>query len=98
MLQFHFNESATFSGTSSTTKNDLITSIVTVIKNEIREEIAKSKFISIMGDRTPDLDINHQPTIIFRYSYSNKVYERFMGFINVETDDSSEAVAAQIQL
>ena len=78
-----------FSGVSSIIQNDLIQAIRNVIANEIRSEVDKAPFISVQADETSDCAMHAQLSIIIRYVYEEKVYERFLGFYEVSDDKSA---------
>ena len=72
-----------FSGLSSDIQNDLIHSIATVLKLEIKVQVSKARFVSIMIDETPDVSHREQLSAVLRYLSEEGIEERFLGFFDV---------------
>ena len=70
-----------FSGVSSSIQNDLIQAIGKVISDEIRNEVNEAPFISVQADETTDCATHAQLSIIIRYVYKTKTFERFLGLL-----------------
>ena len=79
-----------FSGVSSSIQNDLLQAIGKLISDEIRNEGNEAPFISVQADETTDCATHAQLSIIIRYVYETKRYERILGFHEVSDDKSAE--------
>ncbi|XP_068207398.1 zinc finger MYM-type protein 1-like [Palaemon carinicauda] len=91
-LAHHLQSSTVFSGISNKIQNDLIEAIVTVVEENIKEEIAKSQFVAILLDEANE-DSNScssQCSVAFRYLLNGEIIETFVGFgeIGDRTGDS----------
>jgi len=74
------NSKATY--ISYTIQNELIEVCKKEITFHILKEIEHAKFYSIMFDETTDISKMSQMSLIIRYIYNEKVYERFIAFID----------------
>ena len=69
---------------SPETQNHLITSIATVMLQDISNEIKAAKFYSIGADETGDISKREQMVLTIRFVDSNKeIRESFVGFVEV---------------
>lgn len=92
-LAHHLKFSTVFSGTSKTIQNELIQCISTVVKNEIKTEINKSTFVSIMLDETVDISKKSQLSTTVRYiSDEHQAVERFIDFSDVSNARTAVAL------
>jgi len=60
LLQEHLDKSTIFRGTSVSIQNDLIHSVVDVIKHNIFNEIQNTQYVAIMFDKTTDISNKSQ--------------------------------------
>ncbi|XP_016664821.2 52 kDa repressor of the inhibitor of the protein kinase-like [Acyrthosiphon pisum] len=67
---------------SYTIQNELIEVCKKEITFHILKEIEQAKFYSIMFNETTDISKMSQMSLIVRYIYNEKVYERFIAFID----------------
>jgi len=74
------NSKATY--ISYTIQNELIEVCKKEITFHILKEIEQAKFYSIMFDETTDISKMSQMSLIIRYIHNEKVYERFIAFID----------------
>ena len=84
--------SSGFVGTSKTIQNDLIESIVHVIKSKIVDELQKSSFFSWQIDETTDVATKSQLSIVLRYITEGEVVERFFVFFDVSAGRDAESL------
>ena len=66
--------------TSPQIQNEIISSISTVIQNQIVSEIQEAKFFCIILDTTPDISHTDQLAFAIRYVKNGKPLERFLCF------------------
>ena len=64
--------------------------MLAICKDQIKQEISRSKFLAIMCDDTTDISVKNQMVIIFRHEIDGKVFERFWGFFNPENQSAQE--------
>ena len=88
-IKDHLEKNSVFKGTSSDIQNDLISSVSSVVKQMIIEEIQTVSFVSIQADETTDVSVKAQLSIIIRYVYQDMVVERFLGFYDVSKDKTA---------
>ena len=82
-LKKHFEISSVFKGTSKTVQNELLDCMLQICQDQIKMEISKAKFISVIADETTDVSSIFQMAIIFRYVLPDgSPVERFWGFFN----------------
>ena len=65
------------------------------VLKHIFEEIIRAKYFSIIDDPTPDLSHIDQLSIIIRYCLNDKVYERFLTYIPIQSH-TGESLASTI--
>ncbi|XP_029347858.1 zinc finger MYM-type protein 1-like [Acyrthosiphon pisum] len=85
-----FNEKTNY--TSWSIQNDLINISAQMIKNTIVNELIESGFFSVMCDEARCFR-QEQMSICVRYTKNLKVYERFLGFIDVSENQNADALA-----
>lgn len=96
------NSKATY--ISYTIQNELIEVCKKEITLHILNEIEHAKFYSIMFDETTDISKMSQMSLIIRYIYNEKIYERFIAFIDChhylykgQTVEEIEEVTVEIE-
>lgn len=92
-LNQHLNTASVFTGLSPLIQNDLIQSVNNVMVTEIKYQIQTSRFVAILVDETSDVTNFSQLSIVLRYVCKDNIYERFLGFHNVSSDRSAEALS-----
>lgn len=92
-LREHMSSSSVFTGTSNHIQNDLIASIRKVVSDEVMERISKSPFIAIQADETTDVASHSQLSLIVRIVNEGVSSEHFLGFFDVSSDRTAEAVS-----
>lgn len=93
ILAHHLETSTVFQGTSNYIQNDLISSVSTVTLNYIKKEILDCPFIAISLDETTDVTNTSQLSVVVRYpTKDGNVQERFLGFLDVSSDRTAEAL------
>ena len=71
---------AVFKGSFTIVRNELLQSILEIGKQEITDEISKSKCLAVLCDETTDVFHKSQMVVVFRYEKSGEPVERFLGF------------------
>ncbi|XP_070822084.1 zinc finger MYM-type protein 1-like [Chaetodon trifascialis] len=90
----HLKTATVFKGTSKTVQNELLESMLAVIRGHIMEEVKSAKFVAIQADETTDVTTQTQLVLVLRYIDSNHaVQERFFEFLPV-MDATSESIAS----
>ena len=89
-LKLHLESGKAFKGTSKTIQNDILESILKVCKNQIKQEVAQSKYLAVMCDDTTDVSEKTQMVIIIRYELNGKIFERFWSFFNPQNQTAKE--------
>lgn len=87
-LVSHMQENTVFKGTSKTIQNELLECMLEVCQENILAEIKKSSFLALLVDDTTDVSTQTQTVIVFRYELNGKIFERFWGFSNPESQDA----------
>ncbi|GAB1597398.1 uncharacterized protein LOC115225801 isoform X1 [Argonauta hians] len=95
-LHYHLSTNKVFSGTSGKIQNDLITAIAEVMTEEIRTELLKTPFVSVMVDETKDASIMAQFALVFRYVTDKGIKERFIAFVDVSSGRRAGDIAGLI--
>ncbi|CAH1114114.1 unnamed protein product [Psylliodes chrysocephalus] len=86
----HIQEPTVFKATSKTIQNEILQCMLSVSREHILEETKKTQFLAVMTDDTTDVSTLMQTVIVLRYELNGKIHERFWGFANPESQDSSE--------
>lgn len=87
-----------FSADSKTIQNELISCIADHIKETIDNEIKEAEFFSLQVDDTTDISQKSQCSVIVRFvSKKGNVEERFLGFFDLSSDRTAEAVFEAVQ-
>lgn len=82
-----------FSGESKTIQNELIECISDYVCNQIKKEVNETDFFSLQIDDATDVGQNCQCSIIVRFVTSHgKLVERFLGFYDVSSDRTAQAL------
>ena len=88
-LKEHFSKATVFKGTSKEIQNDLLTCMLDVYHERIREEIKYADFVSIIADESTDISTVSQLVLVLRYILPcGKPVERFWGFISPPEHDA----------
>ncbi|KAK3566262.1 hypothetical protein QTP86_030551 [Hemibagrus guttatus] len=95
-LHYHLSTNKVFSGTSGKIQNDLITAIAEVMGEEIRSEVKKAPFVSVMVDETTDASNAAQLALVLRYVTGTGVKERFVRFEDVTGGKRADDIAGLI--
>jgi hypothetical protein len=83
-LHNHLESSTVFHGSSPDIQNELIYSISELMTMEIKKEISKANFVSLILDQTSDVMMKCQLSSVLRYvTADGKVEERFLRFTDV---------------
>lgn len=85
-----------FSGLSPDIQNDLIQSVGAIIRDEIKSEINKTRFVSVMIDETPDVRHREQLSVILRYLTDAGIEERFLGFFDVSGSRTADVLSSKL--
>jgi hypothetical protein len=87
-----------FAANSKTIQNELIQCIYSHLREFIYNEICDCDFFSLIVDDTTDITTNSQCAIIIRYVCKNgSVVERFIGFFDVSSDKTAQALFEVIE-
>lgn len=85
-----------FKGTSKTVQNELLESMLAVIRARITEEVKSAKFVAIQADETTDVSTQTQLVLVLRYTDAHhEVKERFFEFLPV-VDATSDSIAGAL--
>ncbi|XP_077444502.1 zinc finger MYM-type protein 1-like isoform X2 [Stigmatopora argus] len=95
-LHYHLSTNNMFSGTSGKLQNDLITAIAEVMREEIKREVDKAPFVTVMVDETTDASNAAQLALVLRYVTGRGVKERFVRFENVTSGNQANNIAGLI--
>ena len=63
-------------------QNTIISIMGDLILNDIKEEILKAEFYSIITDETKDLAKKEQLTLVLRYIYENEIHKEFLSYMH----------------
>jgi len=93
-MQTHLESATVFKGLSPDIENDLIHSVGSVILAQIKTEIQKCMYVSVLLDETSDFSCYSQLSTVIRYVNSNgAVCESFIRFSDVSKDRSAAALS-----
>lgn len=95
-LHYHLSTNKVFCGTSGKIQNNLITVIAEVMRVEIRREVKKAPFVSVMVDETTDVSNATQLALVLRYVTDTVVKERFVRFEDVTSGKRADDIAGLI--
>lgn len=94
VLENHLQQATSaFTGLSNRIKNDLISDIASLISINIKKQINKADFVSVMIDERPDVSGKEQLVLILRYFDNTEIVDRFIGFVDVSSDRSAQALS-----
>ena len=79
-LKSHLVSGAVSKGSSTMVRNELLQSILEIGKQEITDEISKSKCLAVLCDETTDVFDKSQMVVVFRYEKSGEPVKRLLGF------------------
>ncbi|XP_066981403.1 zinc finger MYM-type protein 1-like [Macrobrachium rosenbergii] len=98
MLEIRMQESTVFRDISPAIQNDLITVIGYLITKQIKEDIVKTDFVSVILDETSDVVNKSQMSTVFRFVDQNcEVQERFLHFTDISANRSSVGLLEHIE-
>ena len=93
-MQTHLESATVFKGLSPDIQNDLIDSVGSVILAQIKTEIQKCMYVSVLLDGTSDVNCYSQLSTVIRYVNSNGAFcGSFMRFSDVSKDRSAAAIS-----
>ncbi|XP_065651952.1 52 kDa repressor of the inhibitor of the protein kinase-like [Hydra vulgaris] len=82
---------------TKTTQNELINICNEIIVSELKCEVKKAKFFSILADEASDVSYMEQMPLVLLFVNDNcEICELFFGFIPCDSGLSGEAIASQI--
>jgi hypothetical protein len=82
------NKNAIF--TTHNSQNQILEICAQLIKEEIINEIKTSGYFAVLADETTDISGKEEMAIAIRYVYNLKIYEKFIGFVQVESTTGFE--------
>lgn len=85
-----------FGGTSDKIQNDLITAIAEVMGEEIRREVNKAPFVSVMVNEMTDASNAAQLGLVLRYVTDTGIKVRFVRFEDVTCGKRADDIAGLI--
>ncbi|PNF41545.1 hypothetical protein B7P43_G12310 [Cryptotermes secundus] len=92
-LHNHLESSTAFRGSSPDIQNELIHSISELTTMEIKKEISKANYVSLILDETSDVMNKCQLASVLRYvTADGNVEERFLRFTDVSSDRSANSL------
>ena len=93
-IQTHLESATVFKGLSPDIQNDLIDSVGSVIVAQIKTELQKCMYVSVLLDETSDVSCYSQLSTVIRYVNSNgAVCEGFIRFSDGSKDRSAAAIS-----
>jgi len=93
-MQTHLESAAVFKGLSPVTQNDPVNSVGSVILAQIKTELQKCMYVSVLLGETSDVSCYSQLPTVIRYVNSNgAVCESFVRFSDVSKDRSAAAIS-----
>ncbi|XP_060778845.1 zinc finger MYM-type protein 1-like isoform X2 [Neoarius graeffei] len=82
VLREHLENATVFNGTSKAVQNELLDSMLAVVKEHIIKEAQSCDFLSIQADEIMDIATQSQLVLVLRYiDAKNNVQERFFEFV-----------------
>ncbi|PNF25199.1 hypothetical protein B7P43_G17705 [Cryptotermes secundus] len=92
-LHNHLESSTAFRGSSPDIQNELIHSVSELMTMEIKKEISKANYVSLILDETSDVMNKCQLASVLRYvTADGNVEERFLRFTDVSSDRSANSL------
>lgn len=70
---------------SKTTYEEFIEALAKKVLQHIINEVKSAKYWGLVLDSTPDISHVDQLSVVFRYYLNGRVYERFVGFIQIKS-------------
>jgi len=93
-MQTHLESATIFKGLSPDIQNDLIDSVGSVILAQIKTELQKCIYISVLLDETSDVSCYSQLSTVIRYVNSNgAVCQSFIRYSIVSKDRSVATIS-----
>ena len=86
-----------FTGVSSDIQNDLIVCIVSIIEDQIVQEIKNCAFLSIQIDEATDVSTKEQLSIIIRLDSNGDIVDRLMRFVDVSADRTAASISRVVK-
>lgn len=97
IFRHHLETSTVFSGVSSVIQNDIIEAISNFMIKEIKNELHRTKFVSIIIDETSDVSNKEQLSTVLRYvTQEGNIVERFIRFNDVSADRSAVSLSNHV--
>lgn len=96
LLDSHLKTATVFRGTSPAIQNDIIQALSDVILDYIKNEVRAATFASIMLDESSDVHCRSQLSTVLRYVKDGVPYERFVGFVDVSSDRTSDGLFTHV--
>lgn len=88
-LREHLSTATVFRGTSKDIQNDLLSCMLHVCHERIKQEVMKADFVPVIADETTDVSCTAQLVVVFRYISPNcKPVEIFWTFLNPTGHDA----------
>ncbi|XP_060942472.1 zinc finger MYM-type protein 1-like [Limanda limanda] len=89
VLEEHLMKATVFKGSLRTVQQELLDSMLSVLKDCILDEVHKAEYLAIQVDETTDVSPQGQVVLVLRYiDLHNTVQERFFDFISLANPDS----------
>lgn len=97
VLETHLETaSSAFTGLSNRSQNDLISSVASVVNDNIKQQIKESDFVAVMVDETADISGREQLVFILRYVHNSQVVDRFIKYVDVSIDRTAATLSSII--
>ena len=87
-LDKHLASAAKNAKYTSDIQNSLLQAACRAVLEGIKDEIHLAKYFAIMVDESRDISKIEQVSLCVRYCINSKVYERFLGFYDIEKADA----------
>lgn len=97
IIKTHLETATVFRGTSNTIQNELLSIMLSVCRDLIREEIKATDYLAVISDDTTDVTTQSQNVLVFRYvDKEGSVQERFWTFTALG-DGCAETIATTVK-
>ncbi|XP_035034439.1 zinc finger MYM-type protein 1-like [Hippoglossus stenolepis] len=98
VLEEHLKKAAVFKGTSKTVQQELLDSMLSVLKDCILDEVHDADYLAIQADETTDVSTHSQWVLVLRYiDRHHNVQERFFEFIPLQDANGDSIVTSLLE-
>ncbi|XP_062261961.1 zinc finger MYM-type protein 1-like [Platichthys flesus] len=98
VLEEHLKKATVFRGSSKTVHQELLDSMLSVLKECILDEVQGAEYLAIQVDETTGVSTHSQLVLVLRYiDRRNNVQERFFDFIPLQDANADSIVASLLE-